>query len=159
MKFFAGIKTLEELKKEYKKLAKQYHPDLHKGTDEIMKEINAEYDIAFEKVKNYHTTADGETYEKATGETSEQFRNIINSIINFNIDIEIIGTWVWCFNSYEYKDQLKALGFKYSSNRKAWCWHSEKYRATRSKKSLTEIRSIYGSDTIRKKEELEKLRA
>lgn len=160
MKYFENIKTLEELKKQYKKLAKQYHPDLNNGTtNDIMKEINAEYDRLFELVKNKHTTADGKTYEKATGETSELFRNVINSIINFNIDIEIIGTWVWCFNAYEYREQLKALGFKYSANRKAWCWHSEKYKARRSKKSLAEIRSLYGSDTIRNKEEQEKLRA
>lgn len=158
MKWFKNIATLEELKKQYKKLAKQYHPDLNGGTtNEIMKEINNEYDLLFERVKNFHTTAEGETYEKATDETSEQFKNIINSIINFNIDIEIIGTWVWCFNSYEYRNQLKELGFKYAANKKAWCWHSEKYKARRSKKTLAEIRAKYGSDTIKTKEEQEKI--
>lgn len=158
MKWFKDIKTLEELKKAYKRLAKQYHPDLNGGTtNDIMKEINKEYDEMFERVKNHHTTAEGKTYEKATNETSEQFRNIINAIINFNIDIEIIGTWVWCFNSYEYREQLKNLGFKYSNNRKAWCWHSGEYKARKSKKSLDEIRATYGSDTIKTKEELEKI--
>lgn len=153
MKFFENITTLEDLKKKYKKLAKQYHPDLHEGTDEIMKQINNEYDMMFEKVKNFHVNSDGETYEKATEETSEQFRNIINSIINFNIDIEIIGTWVWCFNSYEYRSELKELGFKYAANKKAWCWHSGEYKARRSKKTLAEIRDKYGSETIKSKED------
>ena len=154
MKYFTNIKTLEELKKAYKKLAKQYHPDLNGGTtNDIMKAINREYDELFEKVKNIRSTADGKTYEKATGETSELFKNVINAIINFNIDIEIIGTWVWCFNSYEYKEQLKNLGFKYAAGKKAWCWHSDEYRAKRSKMTLDEIRATYGSDTIRTKED------
>lgn len=152
MKYFTNVQTLEELKKQYKKLAKQYHPDLNGGaTTEIMQEINKEYDLLFERVKNKHVNADGETYEKATAETSEQFRNIINSIINFNIDIEIIGVWVWCFNSYEYREQLKALGFKYASKRKAWCWHSGEYSSRKSKKTLDEIRETYGSETIKSK--------
>lgn len=157
MKWFTNVKTLEELKKEYKTLAKKYHPDLIGGDGQEMKEINAEYDKLFDKVKNIHTTADGKTYEKATNETSEQFRNVINAIINFNIDIEIIGTWVWCFNSYEYREQLKALGFNYSSGRKAWCWHSGEYKARKSKLSLDEIRATYGSETIKTKEEPEKI--
>ena len=158
MKWFTDIKTLEELKKAYKKLAKQYHPDLNGGTtNDIMKEINREYDILFERVKNFHTTADGKTYEKATTETSAEFRDIINKIINFNIDIEIIGTWVWCFNSYEYREQLKSLGFKYSASKKAWCWHTGEYKAKKSRKSLDEIRATYGSETIKKKEEQDKI--
>lgn len=158
MKYFTNVQTLEELKKEYKKLAKKYHPDLNGGTTvKIMQEINAEYDILFNKVKDCHINSEGKTYKKPTEENSEDFRNIINSIINFNIDIEIIGTWVWCFNSYEYREQLKALGFKYAANKKAWCWHSEKYKARRSKKTLDEIRSKYGSDRIKNKEEQEKI--
>lgn len=157
MKHFKNVTTLEELKKQYKKLAKQFHPDLHEGTVEIMKEINAEYDELFKRVKNKHVTADGETYEKETTETSEEFRTIINSIIKFNIDIEIIGTWVWCFNSYEYRNQLKELGFKYAAKKQAWCWHSGEYKARRSKKTLAEIRAKYGSETIKSKEDLQKI--
>ena len=142
-KYFENVTSLEELKKQYKRLAKQYHPDLNNGTtNAIMQEINKQYDELFSKVKNIHVNAEGETYEKATSETSEEFVNIINSIINFNIDIEIIGTWVWCFNSYEYRAQLKELGFKYAAKRKAWCWHSGEYEPRKSKKTLAFIRKI-----------------
>ena len=157
-RYFENVTTLEELKKQYKRLAKQYHPDLNNGTtNEIMKQINNEYDELFECVKNYHVNAEGETYEKATAETSEEFRNIINSIINYNIDIEIIGTWVWCFNSYEYRAQLKELGFKYATKKRAWCWHSGEFKARKSNKTLAEIRSKYGSETIKSREEQPKL--
>lgn len=159
MMYFKGVNSIESLKKQYRKLAKQYHPDNNHETDttEIMKVINREYEELFKKYKDIHINADGETYTKATTEQSDDFINIINSIINYNIDIEIIGSWVWCFNSYEYRQQLKNLGFKYAASKKAWVWHSDEYKPRRSKKSLDEIRTTYGSDVIKEKEELKKL--
>lgn len=32
-------------------------------------------------------------------------------MISYKLEIEIIGTWIWCFESYVYKDKLKELGF------------------------------------------------
>ena len=159
--YFTNINSVEELKKQYKTLCKKYHPDLNhdRDTTEDMKAINNEYEKLFEKYKNIHQTADGETYtaKESTKERSADFINIINSIINFNVDIEIIGTWVWCFNSYEYREQLKALGFKYIAKRQAWAWHSGEYKARRSKKTLAEIRNTYGYETIREKEEVKEI--
>lgn len=161
MKYFTNINSVEQLKKQYKTLCKKYHPDLNKDTDtnDIMKAINAEYEKLFAKYKDIHETADGETYtaRESTKEQSEDFINIINSIIKFNIDIEIIGSWVWCFNSYEYREQLKALGFKYASKRKAWVWHSGEHKPRKSKMPLDAIREKYGSDKIKEKEELDRI--
>lgn len=161
MKWFKNVNSVESLKKQYKTLCKKYHPDLNKDTDtnDIMKEINSEYSSLFDRYKNIHESESGETYtaKESTTEQSEDFIKIINSIINFNIDIEIIGSWVWCFNSYEYREQLKELGFKYAAKKRAWCWHSGEYKARRSRKTLAEIRETYGSETIKTKEELDKI--
>ena len=44
MKWFSNnIRTMEELRREYRKLMKENHPDVG-GTEEAAKEINAEYD-------------------------------------------------------------------------------------------------------------------
>ena len=43
MKFYINCHTLEELKAEYKRLAKMYHPDCG-GSDEMMAQVNAQYD-------------------------------------------------------------------------------------------------------------------
>jgi DNA polymerase sigma len=46
MKYFNKTKTIDELKSEYRRLAKENHPD-HGGDSETMKEINAEFDLVF----------------------------------------------------------------------------------------------------------------
>lgn len=161
MKYFKNVNSVEQLKKQYRNLAKQYHPDLNKDKDatRIMQAINKEYEELFERYKNVHENADGETYtaKESTTEHSSDFINIINSIINFNVDIEIIGSWVWCFNSYEYREQLKKLGFHYAAKKKAWVWHSGEHTRKRSNMPLEAIRGKYGSEKIKDKEEQKKL--
>ena len=60
MKWFNGCTTAEAVKKMYRDLCKAYHPDLHPGeaNEAAMKEINAEYDIAWARYKNVHGTTD-----------------------------------------------------------------------------------------------------
>lgn len=97
MRYFKNVNSIEELKRQYKKLAMKYHPAINEeDTNEIMKAINAEYSELFDRYKNIHENADGETYtaKEETTERSEDFVRILNMIINFNIDIEIMGNWV-----------------------------------------------------------------
>ena len=61
MKWFNNPETLEDLKKQYKKLVFKHHPDKG-GKTADMQEINAEYDALFAKLKNVHKSANGETY-------------------------------------------------------------------------------------------------
>ncbi len=79
---------------------------------------------------------------------------IIEKLIHMDgIEIEICGSWVWVTgNTRAHKDELKALAFRWSSNKAAWYFHRDGYRK-RSKKSLTldEIRDYYGSEKIEKK--------
>ena len=51
------------------------------------------------------------------------------------------------------KEELKALSFRWSSNKSAWYFHRDGYKK-RSKKSLTldEIRGYYGSEKIEKED-------
>lgn len=51
MKYFNEINNIESLRKEYKKLVVKYHPD-NGGSEEIIKEINNEYQIFFKMVKD-----------------------------------------------------------------------------------------------------------
>lgn len=71
MKYFTNIRTLDELKAAYRRLALKYHPDMG-GSTEIMQEINNEHDALFEQLKRQHN-AHADEYHQTT-ETAEEFR-------------------------------------------------------------------------------------
>lgn len=152
MKWFNNPQTLEELKKEYKKLVFKHHPDKGGNTAD-MQEINSEYEKLFHKLKNVHKSASGETYtaKEETKETPEQFRTILEKLIHIDgIEIEICGTWLWISgNTYPNREALKELHFKYSKNKNAWYYHEEGY-TKHSKKTFTleQIRDLWGSERV-----------
>ncbi len=155
MKYFNNPKTLEELKKQYKSLALKHHPDIG-GDVETMKAINAEYDVIFARLKDIHQTADGKTHEAKTSstETANEFKDIISRLIILeDVQIEICGSWLWLTgNTYQYKDTLKSLHFRYSKSKKAWYYHNDNYSKTSRKTfTLEQIRSLYGSEVITSK--------
>ena len=158
-RFFKDVETVEELYSQYKKLAMQHHPD-HGGRVEDMQQINAEYDDLKKRVGNVHKNATGKTYqsERTNADAPDRFRDIINAVINFNIDLELCGCWLWAFNAYAYKDDLKALGFFYCSKKRAWAWTDEPTKKNKYKMTLDEIRETFGSEIIKtRKDEIKKL--
>lgn len=146
MKYFENINTLEELKKAYRKLAMQHHPDKG-GSTEIMQEINNEYDLLFNSLKNKHN----ETSERKINETPDQFRAVIEKIINIpGIIIELCGSWVWVSgNTAANKDALKAAGMYWAAKKKMWYWRApEDAHRGKGTRTMSEIRAKYGSERI-----------
>ncbi len=151
MKWFKNVTTIEELRKVYRKLLKEYHPDCTNGNAEITKEINAEYDFLFDKLKT-STNSTNKTTDKNNEDENKAFKEILNTIIYFDMDIEIIGEWIWCFNCYSYKDTLKAMEFKYAPKKKAWCWHYGNYKKYGTNIGLDELRIKYGYQKVNNKQ-------
>lgn len=153
MRYFEGLRTYEELKKEYRRLARKLHPDFG-GDAEEFKKMAAEYD---EAVKNLNRT--GETRKTAEGreyqykETADpaEYRDIIDKMLHWNVNIEIIGSWLWVSGeTYSHRKELKAMHFGFSGKKKAWYYHSEPFRKESSKRfSLDDLRNIYGSETVK----------
>ncbi len=165
MKWFNSINTLDELRKTYRKLAVKYHPD-NGGSEDAIKEINAEYDILFQKLKNNFEHQD--TCKNTTArqkqqydwQKDEQIRNIIIQLAAFKgITVEIIGVWIWVSNCYEYRKELKQLGFHWAGKKQMWYMHFDSFHKYGSKPvSMNHIRSKYGSVEIRYNAEKEERR-
>ena len=150
--FIPTPETLEELKALYRKLAMKHHPDLG-GDTEAMKAVNNEYDLLFDRVKNLHKNQAGETYSKETSETAEHFRDIISALLRLRmqgVDIELIGSFLWVSgNTKPYKDEIKALGFKWSTNKLSWYLAPENYRKkSRRQFTLDDIRDMFDSERV-----------
>ncbi len=150
-KWFKDIKNIEQLRKKYKELLKVYHPD-NGGKVSDMQEINAEFD-ELSKVLSKEEHADEETSTYDTDEENKAFRAVLEQIIHINAEIEIIGSWIWIVQgSYEYRELLKEIGFKYAPKKRSWCWHYGEYRRHHSKEvSLDDIRAKYGSKTVNRR--------
>lgn len=81
----------------------------------------------------------------------EMLRNVINSIINLNIDIEICGSWIWVSgNTYGCKTELKQNGFHWANKKKMWYWHNpEEQVMGNGKATIDDIRNKYGSQVMK----------
>ena len=145
-KFFTNCTTLEELKKEYHKLAMANHPD-RGGDVATMQAINAEYEKMFEVLKNTHKTKEGKTYTKTTNEAPTDLINLINQLLKLDgVHIEVIGSFVWLSgNTKAYKDIIKGLGFKWHKTKIMWYKAPTDYRKYTNKNySIEEVRNMYG---------------
>ena len=162
MTYFNNVNTLDELRKQYKELLKKYHPDNPSGSTEVTQQINSEYESLFKELKHKHenkqTSTDGKAdYNNMKYDFSEdeKLREVLQKIISFsNINIEIVGCWLWVDgNTYEYKDTLKALGFKWAREKKKWYFHTEAFRKRSKRKlSMDDIRNYYGSTEVQTEE-------
>ena len=158
MTYFKNVGTLEELRKQYRDLLKVNHPD-NGGDVAKMQEINAEYDKLFKVLKDKHesntTDSDKEktSFDNMKYDFSEdqRLREVLQRIISFDgITIDVVGCYIWVDGStYQYKDDLKAIGFRWSAQRRKWYWHNGEYRRRgNSKLSFADIQNKYGSTEI-----------
>ncbi len=163
-KYFKDVHTLEELRKQYRDLLKKYHPDNANGSAEATKEINAEYDKLFKILKDRHESKSADSSQGTTNkaqsdysanmydwENDKALREVLQKIINLDgIEIEIAGQWIWISgNTYDYKKELKEIGFKWASQKKQWYFHTDVFRKKSHKTlSMDEIRSYYGSTKV-----------
>ena len=81
----------------------------------------------------------------------EKLREILQKIISFvGINIEIIGAWIWVSgNTFQYKEYLNDIGFKWASKQKVWYFHTEAFRKKSYKVlSMKKKRDCFGSTEV-----------
>ena len=143
---FKGVEGINEAKKIYKNLAKKLHPDMVGGDEESFKLLNAIYtDLIEHKI-----------YFSNDFKIDVELEKIISLILHFeNITIELVGSWVWVSgDTKEIKEKLKEIGFKWASKKMMW-YFGEMKSKNPTPKSMEEIKSKYGSETLKTKHKKE----
>lgn len=139
-----NIKTLDDLKKQYYKLAKKYHPDTDTGSKEDFQALANEYEKLFNKLLN------GSNFTQEEKETEialdANLRKVYESIMHLpGIEVELAGKWLWVSGqTYPIKDELKKADFKFASKKKMWYFAGVE-AGGRGNFSITDIRNKYGS--------------
>ena len=152
MKWFTNVRTVEELRKQYRQLMKKHHPDVG-GNTEDAKQINAEYERLFAILSRQEAQerpqGEQDTAEDKAAE-DKAIRAVLDALAGIDADVEIIGSWVWATRgSYPYRELLKSLNFHYASKKKAWYFHSDEYhRRSKREVTLEQIREKYGSQKV-----------
>lgn len=146
--YFAHIHDLDSLKREYRRLAMQLHPDCG-GTDAAMQELNRQYEEAMKDIR-FHAAAGSKDAEST--ETASEFIAIIDLLIKLDgLNIELCGSWLWIGGeTRKHKDALKAAGCRWASKKQLWYWHPADQAPTKTKRtaSMSHIREKYGSRQI-----------
>lgn len=146
--YFSDCRTLEEVKRRYKELAMQHHPD--KGGDTAtMQEINN----AYESICKNPIFAFAEQSAEDQAEFVK-YPEIINNVITLSgIIVELIGNWIWISgNTYPHRAHLKQTGFYFAPKKVMWYYRPPEYKSANHKpKSIDDIRRKYGSDIIGQK--------
>ena len=153
--WFHGLETPDEIKKHYRKLAFEFHPD-RGGDTETMQEINSAYHETLQmldkQVFNERTYKYDFTREDAIVQK-------IKLVVNLDgVTVEICGVWLWVTgDTYSHREYLKESGFKFAGKKKAWYFHTMKhYHKVGKTWSMDSIRSAFGSHVIKEEEDQKK---
>tara|TARA_R110002167_G_scaffold202049_2_gene405788 strand:+ start:3868 stop:4368 length:501 start_codon:yes stop_codon:yes gene_type:complete len=145
-----GTVSAKEIKLAYKRKAMQFHPDKNPAGAEMMKVINAAYDM----VKNLETAIVEE--DAVMTSYPEELSKAINAIISIQgLIIEVCGLWVWVDGETKInKAALNEADFIWAPKKQMWFFRPAKAKSkNRSGKtwSMDEIRSSYGSEKAKAK--------
>ena len=142
-----GLHDAQEL---YREQVMALHPDnAETGDPEGCKTLNAEWQFFTAHIINdAFSRAEGERAGKTGDNSAEVFADILRQAVKFNVDVEIIGFWIYAFRSYEYREQLRALGFWFSAKHKAWIYSGSVKRRVRFAHTTDQNRAKWGSQTV-----------
>lgn len=120
----SGNVSKQDIKTAYQLKAKEFHPDRNPQGAEIMKMINAAFDL----VKDM----DGvEVFENETmTDYPEALAKALNALNGLGLIIEVCGSWVWVSGDTKtHKETLKTAGYKWSKSKAMWYFRPESKRA------------------------------
>lgn len=148
--FFRGCSTVETVKRKFRELAKEFHPDLGGDTD-TMKAINAEYFVVLKSLDGAKSIKDGKEFTYYyNNEMEQELADMIYRLLGLKMDgveITLVGLWIWIEgNTLPFKNSLKGLSCRWHGKRVAWYYHSNKLRTRfNGSISLDGLKDVYGA--------------
>lgn len=166
MRYFAHLHTVEEIKKEFRRLAMENHPD-RGGDTATMQEIIEQYHAAL-KGCDKQTSKDADNRPHTYNYSQPLEQEIVNKIdeliragvASANVEIWLIGTWVWIVGDTKpIKETLKKSGCTYHGKRQCWYWQNDGHAHRFSRKaSMSDLAQKYGAAQFGEEEEKPKTR-
>jgi len=153
---FAHCTTVEEIKKEYRRLALLHHPD-RGGSTAMMQQINEEYHAALARANGQQSTdADGNPHTYTYHRDREQ--SVMDKLaeilrIRGTFDVMLIGTWIWIVGDTKpIKEELKRLGCAWHAKRLCWYWRpaDSRHYGKSSQYGLDALAARYGAEVFRR---------
>lgn len=143
----SGDVSEKTLKTAFKKMALKFHPDRNPLGAELMKAVNAAFELL---MKNLNIINDVKSKDdKDFYNYSEQLETVLAQLANMpDIIFEVIGNWIWIEGDTKtHKEELYAMNCKWASKKKKWFYRPEEHKSrfNRSELSMEEIRKKYGS--------------
>lgn len=137
--------TIADIKKHFRELAKMYHSDFG-GTDEQFREMYSEYEYLIEHFieKQYKDVR-----------MSAMVKALINELMYYeDMELEVVGDWLWVDTSRNNDKLLKGLGFFWSSKHSKYYYSGDTVKVTKcSSYSMQDMRNMMGNKKIGKKKE------
>lgn len=145
MKWFNNCKNQEELRREFRNLCKQLHPDCG-GDAELFVQMQELYKQLLVKLANSDDKS--QWFAKKEAQHASEYADLIVQLQKLQgIVIEQCGSWLWLSgNTLPHKEIIKQFGFKWSKNKTAWYWAPDlSDKRKRGHYSMDTIRTIFGS--------------
>ena len=140
---FFGCTSAAEVQLRYDELSKVFN-----GQDEMLRVIRTEYSTLMNVLTPVETEQPVENAEevKERATVAEKIKELQGKLNPDGLHLEICGTFLWVTGkTYNVKDVLKELGFRYSANKMAWYYRKDEHRSSnQSPIPLEVIREKYG---------------
>jgi hypothetical protein len=143
---FYGCTTSDEVRNRYDELSRVFKAANNGGNNEMIETINDQYDklmVVLNETKPVEAVK-----EKST--VSEKIRELQGKINPEGLHFEVCGSWLWVTGkTYQVKDTLKELGFRYSANKLSWYYRQDDHISSNQEPiPLEMIREKYGTSVV-----------
>lgn len=138
---FFGCTSIDEVQLRYDELSKVFN-----GQDEMLKSLKLEYSTLVNALSPSKPVE--AVKEKAT--VPEKIKELQEKVNPDGLRLEICGTWLWVTGkTFQVKDALKELGFRYSANKLSWYYRQSDHRSGNQEPiPLEMIREKYGTNEV-----------